>query len=149
MHSMKANLISALLGIVGIVLAMPAVVHGNETGKSGHVPLPAISTPEGKKCVEPTEVMRRDHMKFILHQRDDTVHQGIRTTKHSLKNCVNCHADEKTGSVLGEKGFCSSCHHYAAVHIDCFACHTDKREKDAVAAVPATPASGANREVKP
>ena len=149
MHSMKANLISALLGIVGIVLAMPAVVHGSEAGKSGHVPLPAMSTPEGKKCVEPTEVMRRDHMKFILHQRDDTMHEGIRTAKYSLKNCVNCHADEKTGSVLGEKGFCSSCHHYTAVHIDCFTCHTDKREKDAMAAVPTTPASGAKHEVKP
>jgi len=149
MHSMKASLISALFGIVGIVLAMPVVAHGNETGISGQVPMPAMSTPEGKKCVEPTEVIRRDHMKFILHQRDDTMHQGIRTTKYSLKNCVNCHADEKTGSVLGEKGFCSSCHHYAAVHIDCFTCHTDKREKDAVATVPATPASGANHEVKP
>jgi hypothetical protein len=149
MHNKKASLISALLGIVGIVLAMPAVVHGNETGKSGRIPMPAISSPEGKKCVEPTEVMRRDHMKFMLHQRDDTMYQGIRTAKHSLKNCVNCHADEKTGSVLGEKGFCSSCHHYAAVHIDCFTCHTDKREKNAVATVPTTPASGANREVKP
>jgi hypothetical protein len=149
MHSLKASVISTLLGIVGIVLAMPAVVHGNETGKSGRIPMPAISSPEGKKCVEPPEVMRRDHMKFILHQRDDTMHEGIRTTKYSLKNCVNCHADEKTGSVLGEKGFCSSCHRYAAVHIDCFSCHTDKREKNAVATVPKMPASGANHEVKP
>jgi len=149
MQSMKARLIFSLLGIAGIVFAVSDVAHGSETGKSGHVPMPAMSSPEGKKCVEPAEVMRRDHMKFILHQRDDTMHQGIRTTKYSLKNCVNCHADEKTGSVLGEKGFCSSCHHYAAVHIDCFTCHTDKREKDAVAAVPTTPASGAKHEVKP
>ena len=79
--------------------------------------------------MEPTEVMRRDHMKMILHQRDETMHQGIRTVKHSLKNCVNCHADPKTESVLGHNGFCESCHTYAAVTMDCFGCHTDKAEK--------------------
>jgi hypothetical protein len=91
--------------------------------------------------VEDTEFMRRNHMKVILHQRDKTMHQGIRTTKHSLKNCVDCHADPATNSVLGQDGFCSSCHEYASVKIDCFTCHTDKRDKDAVAAVPETNAA--------
>ena len=72
-----------------------------------------------------------DHMEMILHQRDETMHQGIRTLKHSLKNCVNCHADPKTGSVLGQNGFCASCHTYAAVTMDCFSCHTRQgREKN-------------------
>lgn len=73
-------------------------------------------------------------MDFILHQRDETMHRGIRTSKHSLKNCVNCHADPKTGSVLGKDGFCQSCHAYAAVTVDCFSCHTDKAETQAGAA---------------
>ena len=85
------------------------------------------------KCVEDTDLMRRDHMKFILHQRDQTVHAGIRTEKHSLKNCVNCHASSKTQSVLGKEGFCESCHSYASVSIDCFSCHTSSPEKKATA----------------
>lgn len=97
---------------------------------------PVVKIYRGEKCVEPTEDMRRNHMKYILHQRDKTMHQGIRTTKHSLKNCVDCHADPKTNSVLGQEGFCSSCHEYTSVKIDCFSCHTDKRDKNAVAVIP-------------
>jgi hypothetical protein len=37
--------------------------------------------------------------------------KGIRTTKHSLKQCVECHASSKTGSVAASKeDFCSACH---------------------------------------
>ena len=49
-------------------------------------------------------------------------------SRASLKGCIDCHASSKTGSVLGEEGFCSSCHAYAAVKIDCFECHTPLRE---------------------
>ena len=97
---------------------------------------PTVKIHRGEKCVEPTADMRRNHMKHILHQRDKTMHQGIRTTKHSLKNCVDCHADPATNSVLGQDGFCSSCHEFASVKIDCFSCHTDKRDKNAVAVAP-------------
>ena len=97
---------------------------------------PTVKIHRGEKCVETTDDMRRNHMKYILHQRDKTMHQGIRTTKHSLNNCVDCHADPKTNSVLGQEGFCSSCHEFASVKIDCFSCHTDKRDKNAVAVAP-------------
>jgi hypothetical protein len=137
--SRKSKGVNSLLRIVaflpailagGLLAAVPTV--GAESRQTGRVPLPAIQIDktQGEKCVEPTEVMRRDHMQFILHQRDETMHRGIRTSKHSLKNCVNCHADPKTGSVLGTDGFCASCHRYAAVSMDCFACHTDKAEKE-------------------
>ena len=104
-----------------------------EEKKSGRVPTPVfkINTDKGDKCVEPEDVMLRDHMKLILHQRDKTVHDGVRTAKYSLKNCVDCHADAKTGSVLGKEGFCSSCHVYASVKIDCFECHSSSREASA------------------
>src|SRR3989344_3609525 len=98
---------------------------------------PTVKVHRGEQCVERTPGMRRNRMKHLLHQRDKTMHQGIRTTRHSLKNCVDCHADPATDSVLGQDGFCSSCHEYASVKIDCFSCHTDKRDKNAVAAVPA------------
>ncbi len=125
--------------LIGVLLAAAAVgllasAYAADPQKPTRVPLPAAKAVKGEKCVEPTEVMRRDHMQMVLHQRDDTMHQGIRTVKHSLKNCVNCHADPQTGSVLGKNGFCESCHSYAAVSMDCFGCHTDKAEKQAAAA---------------
>jgi len=76
--------------------------------------------------VEDTASMRREHPDMLRHQRDQTMHEGIRTKKYSLKECIACHASTQTGSVLGEKGFCESCHNYASVSIDCFRCHASK-----------------------
>ena len=82
---------------------------------------------KGEQCVEDTDDMRRNHMKYLTHQRDETVHEGIRTKKHSLKECINCHASKETASVTAAKdNFCVSCHSYAAVKIDCFECHSSK-----------------------
>lgn len=86
--------------------------------------LPAATIANGGKCVAPTDDMRRNHMNMLLHQRELTVREGLRDPKYSLKNCVDCHADPKTNSVLGPKGFCESCHTQAAVRIDCFECHS-------------------------
>ena len=138
--------------LIGVLLAAAAVgllasAHAADPQKPTRVPLPAAKAVKGEQCVEPTEVMRRDHMQMVLHQRDDTMHQGIRTVKHSLKNCVNCHADPQTGSVLGKNGFCESCHNYAAVSMDCFGCHTDKAEKQAAAA-PGREAAGLKQLVR-
>ena len=123
---MKQLIVGILAGLIAASTAFAA-----EPKKPVRVSLPTVNANKDKaeQCVEPTELMRRDHMKMILHQRDETMHRGIRTAKHSLKNCVNCHADNKTGSVLGQNGFCESCHTYAAVTMDCFSCHTDKAEK--------------------
>jgi hypothetical protein len=66
-------------------------------------------------------------MKVLMFHRDRTMHEGIRTTQHSLKSCVECHAGLKSGTVAGSKDdFCQSCHAYAAVSIDCFECHATK-----------------------
>ena len=87
---------------------------------------------ELEQCVEPTEIMRKNHMEFLLHQRDLTVHQGIRTRKHSLVECVACHAekaaDGKFVAISDEGQFCQSCHAAVAVSMDCFECHADKPE---------------------
>ena len=88
---------------------------------------------KGEQCVEPTEYMRRNHMKLLTHHRDETVHEGIRTKKYSLKECINCHASQQTGSVTASKdNFCVSCHSYAAVKIDCFDCHSSKPQSTAM-----------------
>lgn len=81
-----------------------------------------------EQCVEPTSVMRRNHFEFIKHQRDLTVHQGIRGSKHSLAGCVDCHARKDSGGkfvpVNAEGQFCDACHDYVAVSLDCFSCHS-------------------------
>jgi len=97
---------------------------------------PVVVIERPGQCVEATEVMRRDHMKFLLHQRERTMREGIRTKAHSLAGCVECHASTKTGSVLGEQGFCESCHRYASVKLDCFECHASKPERVAARAKP-------------
>jgi hypothetical protein len=93
---------------------------------SDRVPKPVINIDKPGRCVEDTETMRREHPDMLRHQRDQTMREGIRTRAHSLKGCVECHASAKTGSVLGEQGFCQSCHAYASVTLDCFGCHASK-----------------------
>jgi hypothetical protein len=91
------------------------------------VDLPKLEKGKGEKCVEDTQYMRKNHMDLLKHQRDDTMRKGIRTTKHSLKQCVECHASSKTGSVAASKeDFCSDCHIYASVKLDCWDCHATK-----------------------
>ncbi len=116
----------AILGqlfLLGPMLIVGSVVAGDR------VSLPKYPQPVGEKCVEPADIMRREHMNFILHQRDETVYKGIRgiTAKHSLKDCIDCHAgyDEQGKAMpINAKGqFCESCHNYVAVSIDCFGCH--------------------------
>jgi hypothetical protein len=88
---------------------------------------PVLPRGKGEQCVEPTDVMRKDHMDFLVHHRDDTVYQGIRTRKHSLKNCVDCHVQEDDAGqfipINAPDQFCSSCHEFASVKLDCFECH--------------------------
>lgn len=94
---------------------------------ASRVPAPAFTLSAPGKCVEDTPYMLRNHMELLKHHRDRTVHEGVRTTQHSLANCVNCHASKETGRVTGSKdAFCESCHRYVAVKLDCFECHTDR-----------------------
>jgi hypothetical protein len=120
------------LAVLAAVLSVAALADGQRAGAS-RVAMPTIKIENGEACVAPTGEMRRNHMKYLLHQRDRTVHEGLREPRFSLKQCVDCHADRATGSVLGENGFCASCHAYAAVKLDCFECHTPLRETGAAA----------------
>ena len=92
--------------------------------------LPKIPAAKGDQCVEPTEVMRRRHMEFILHQRDETVHRGIRTKKHSFVNCINCHVQARKDGTYPRHAdadhFCQDCHRFSSVSVDCFQCHADR-----------------------
>jgi len=72
-------------------------------------------------------------MNFILHQRDETMHNGIRTSKYAFAECIDCHVqpDEKgnIASFESKEHFCNTCHEYAAVTMDCFDCHADRPQK--------------------
>ena len=107
-----------------LACAWLGLAQAADPARSTRAPLAAANAKGGGKCVEPTDEMRRNHMNMILHQRDRTMHDGVRSQKHSLKNCIDCHADPKTNSVLGADGFCQSCHIRAAVSMDCFECHS-------------------------
>jgi hypothetical protein len=78
-------------------------------------------------CVAPTPFMRRSHFELIKHQRDITVHQGIRLTDNSLAGCVDCHVRKdvqgKHVAINSSGEFCAACHEYTATTMDCFTCH--------------------------
>jgi hypothetical protein len=118
--------VAAWVGIASLAFGLAAdVIAGDRTPKPAIEPAKA-----GTRCVAAPDVMRRDHPAMLRHQRDVTVHRGVRQGRDSLQGCVECHASAATGSVAQAKtDFCSSCHGYAAVQIDCFECHSSKAQK--------------------
>ncbi len=123
----KVKRLCLVLGTAWCV--MPTFAHGDElhadwkkTGNAKAVKL--------EQCVEDTEVMRRSHMQFLMHQRDETMHKGIRTKNHSLVNCIDCHANKNESGkfipVNATGQFCQTCHAFAGVSMDCFQCHATK-----------------------
>ena len=80
-----------------------------------------------EQCVEPTEIMQKEHFVFLYHQRDKTVINGVRTKNHSFANCIDCHVSyDNKGTPIpinSEGQFCQTCHVQTAVNIDCFSCH--------------------------
>ncbi len=126
----QSKIVTALLRTVVLLSLMTVSFSALSTENKGLV-IPKATKSAGKdKCVLPVAEMRRNHMEHILHQRDETVHEGIRTKQFSLTECVNCHVPAKPKGqeirVSSNKHFCNSCHTYTAVSIDCFQCHNDQ-----------------------
>lgn len=123
-RSIRTWLRLAVLAAAAAFMAVPSLEA------AAGVDLPKLEKGKGDKCVEDTQFMRRNHMDLLKHHRDETLRKGIRTTKHSLKKCVECHASEQTGSVAASKqDFCVACHSYASVKLDCWDCHATKPGK--------------------
>jgi hypothetical protein len=115
------------------MLAMTAALllpTGGHSGDAGWLPKPARG--QGEKCVADTAWMRRNHMTALSHQRDETVHDGIRSRRFSLKGCIECHAvrgpDGRPVTIASRDHFCRTCHDYTAVRVDCFDCHASRPE---------------------
>ena len=138
---------SLVILVTGLLLGM---VMPGYAGDSLLPEIPAAQArySEAQGCVEPTEDMRRNHMKYLLHQRDETMHRGVRTRQYSLVECIDCHVSDAPDAprVSSEEHFCNSCHTYAAVSIDCFQCHADRPVNTAgTHAMPAVGESGSTK----
>jgi hypothetical protein len=118
--------------LTGFLLLFASVLAGTAVAET---PQPVIHEPSDNtlKCIQPEDEMRRNHMKYILHQRDLTMHQGIRTETDSLAKCIDCHVEpNEKGEIAGiesDEHFCNACHQYASVQIDCFQCHADRPQQ--------------------
>ena len=133
-----------LLAVLAALMLAPALAGAQQAGRT---PLPDVPRAAGGQCVAEKDFMRKNHMKLLTHQRDDTVHDGLRPADRSLKACIACHAvqgaDGKAITVSDPKHFCRSCHDYAAVKVDCFECHASRPEAaDRKAALPLPPGHG-------
>lgn len=121
---------SFVLVLIG-VLAMAAGFAGDATAE-GWTPRPIVTQGKGDSCVEPTEVMRRRHGEILLSAAEKGVSADAGTERHGLSDCVECHAARDGGGrvlpVDGDDQFCGSCHRFAAVSTNCFACHADRPE---------------------
>jgi len=110
----------AVIVVLAAVLAPTALLRADDVG-------PVVPRGKGEACVAPVGDMRRNHMDYISHQRDETVIEGIRGRPFSLVECVECHAQHDTAGeairIDAPGQFCQSCHGFAAVQIDCFSCH--------------------------
>jgi predicted CXXCH cytochrome family protein len=117
------------LGLL-VLLAAAALTGAPRAAELSAVPLPEITKGKGESCVAETGFMRRNHMDLLSHQRDQTLRQGIRGARFSLKECVACHAvpgsDGTPVTADDPRFFCTACHEYAAVRIDCFECHASR-----------------------
>lgn len=118
--------------LTGFTLLLTSALVGSAAAET---PFPNIHEPkdESLKCIQPDDEMRRNHMNYILHERVETVHEGVRGQPGSLAACIDCHVQPNTnGEIAGiesEDHFCNACHQYAAVQIDCFQCHADRPQK--------------------
>ncbi len=139
--SFHARMLAVLIGLL-LAGACPGADHADaaEGAQLTRTLAPVPQKGKGDACVADTDFMRRNHMTVLNHQRDDTVHDGIRTKQFSLKECIACHAvpgeDARPVSIESPKHFCRTCHDYAAVKVDCFECHASRPEPGKAAQLP-------------
>jgi hypothetical protein len=125
------NLMTSFLRLLYVLIGFTLL----STSALAETPFPTIHEPsdESKQCIHPEDEMRRNHMNYILHERDETMHEGIRGEPASLANCIDCHVEPNDkGEIAGidsKEHFCNGCHQYASVQIDCFQCHADRPQK--------------------
>ncbi len=124
-----------LIRLVAVAALALGGMLGAGAGQAGEIG-PKIAIDKGKgQCVKPAGEMRRTHMQLLKHRRDETMYDGVRGGKVSLRACLDCHAvkgeDGKFVTVKSPRHFCRVCHDYAAVKPDCWDCHVSVPDKAA------------------
>ena len=76
-----------LVALIALLLALANASRRQPKGSSRTPP-----KGRGEHCVADTDYMRRNHMSMMKHQRDETVHEGVRGKPFSIAGCVDCHA---------------------------------------------------------
>lgn len=135
-----------IAGLV-IFLAIATFPFYYNLGKVTAKPEPRTDTPvinqlKEKKCIEPKNFMRAEHMKLLNNWRR-TAHmrlfnewkapsnngKGVYVSSSGEKyamslqhTCMNCHSNKKK--------FCDECHNYVAVKPYCWDCHIAPEGKD-------------------
>ena len=121
-----------LVILVGLT-ALPVLSNAGDLGPT--LPKAKMNFSENSKCVKPIGEIRKNHMELLKHKRDLTMREGVRTKENSLTECIDCHVTPNDKGDFARFGddehFCSSCHNYAAVNVDCFDCHSDLPEEAA------------------
>jgi hypothetical protein len=108
--------------IVFLCLVTLPLWYTAAAGGLGYKAEPKIITEE-KKCIEPAQFMRKEHMKLLEEWRNDVVREGVRTYvasdgkvyEKTTRECKGCH--------LNRAEFCDECHNYAGVEPICWKCH--------------------------
>jgi len=122
----KRAFIKACLLALGIIAVSVVPAAATDFAKGDYV-TPGSKAAGLENCVRETGFMRRNHMELIEHQRNLTVHQGIRSITNSLAVCIDCHVgydqQRQPVPVYADGQFCRNCHEFAAVDMNCFDCH--------------------------
>ena len=126
--------------IIGIIIFAGLIAFPvyYDFGKATVTPDPKVDTPEimklpesERKCIEPKEFMKREHMQMLNSWRDwvvrdgntiFTASDGKQYTMSLQKTCMKCHSNKKD--------FCDQCHNYAAVVPYCWDCHIAPKESE-------------------
>jgi len=126
----SGKIIAGLLVFIAIITFPFFHSMGTDIAK----PEPKIDTPviqqmAVKKCVEPKEYMKAEHMQLLDNWRNAVVRDGNRVYvgfdgkryNMSLQNtCMHCHSNKKK--------FCDNCHNYMDVKPYCWDCHIAPKE---------------------
>ena len=93
------------------------------------------AAPPGITCVLPKAQMRERHMDLLKQWREEVVRQSDRTPvtllngatmERSLTNgCMKCHARVDWGAYRAVATYCTDCHDYVGIKLDCWTCHLD------------------------
>lgn len=130
--SYRIKLNALALVVLAMVMTIASVSQAGPMWRDTTNSKAAESAKSGGQCVRDTVWMRKNHMDLLTHERDVTVHQGVRTIDGSLSKCIACHVNSEDGkhvpvnSMEGPDGkqFCASCHAFTGVKLDCFQCHS-------------------------